>query len=477
MTELKMPVGGVDVMTTQTATDRVPTGVKIAYGAVEGAFMIWWTAIAIFYLIFLTDVAGLDPSLAGMVLSVAVIWNAIADLAMGIISDRTRSRYGRRRPYMLISLLPICVMLWLIFTVPPLEGAARIGYFVVTMLIMHTASTVIYVPYNSMGAEMTTDYDERTSIVSYRVVWSNVGLMLASALPPVLASQFTDLRIGWSVTGGVLGMCCFLPILLAWRFTRGWERVVVDTEQIRIRDIFDAIFGNRTFRYILATFSLTFIGIYAASAMVVYFMTYCMEFSEKQITGYFLVFSFSSVLLIPVVLFVANKLGKRNAFILIMSIASICSAIGLMLAKPGQVLFMYSLGCVNALWSVCSYQLMYAMLPDVVEVDEFKTGKRREGLYFGVFLFVMKLASALSLFCLGQILGLVGYVPNVAQNESALLWIRVMAGPMISGLYLISCFIILFMPMTRDRHKALLRAIEAKRAGEKWDEESISKLM
>jgi sugar (glycoside-pentoside-hexuronide) transporter len=461
----------------ETSIDRIPLGVKVAYGAAEGSSSLVFTAIAIYFLVFLTDVVGISPSVAGGIFFAAVLWDAITDPLMGIISDRTRSRYGRRRPYLLATAVPFGLAFWLLFTVPQFSEYWVIIYYIVIALLMHTAITLLDVPYTALAPEMTKDYDERTSLVSYRVVWSQLTSIVGASVPLLIVERFSDAKTGWSVMGAVFGAACIFPILLTWRFTRGWERYAEDIEPLSFGDVIGALFGNRSFRYVVAIYLFSITTVYMVGAIAVYFLEYWIGFSEDQISMFFLFFFACNLLWIPVITFISNRLSKRAAFMIVMTTWALTYGIGNLLVQPGQTLVIYLLAVLGAAGSVGTYQLCWAMIPDVVEVDEFKTGKRREGLYYGVAIFILKVGSAFALLIVGQVLEVIGYVPNVEQSPDVLLGLRIMFGPVVAALLILSVTFAYFMPMTRDRHKALLEAIRAKKAGEEWNEDDFKELL
>ena len=459
------------------STERLPLGVKVAYGAAEGSSSLVFIVVGIYFLIFLTDSVGLSPSTGGAILFAAVMGNAMTDPLMGIISDRTRSRYGRRRPYIIAAAVPFCVIFWLLFSTPRLEGSALALYYVVMALLMYTAITVLDVPYTALAPEMTRDYDERTNLVGFRVAWSQLGSIIGGAAPLMIVQMFADQETGWSAMAAILGAACFFPILLTWRFTRGYELYAEDVEPLSFKDIKSALLGNRSFRYVVGVYFFGITSVYLVSAIAVYFMEYYIGFDETQ-TSIFFLFLFTCMLLcVPVITFTSNRIGKRGAYMLFISAWALLFGIGNLLVQPGQVVLMYCVALLAAAGMCSTYQLCWAMIPDVVEVDELKTGKRREGLYYGVAIFVLKAGSAFALLLVGQALEWIGYIPGAVQSPTVLLGLRVMFGPLVAGLLLISVVLAYFMPMTRDRHKALLEAIRAKKAGEKWDEEGFRKLL
>ena len=374
------------------ASERIPIKVKIAYGGVECASTITFSVFSIYFLIFLTDVAGINASTAGFLLAIALLWDAVTDPAMGIISDRTRSRYGRRRPYLIAAAVPFGIIFWLVFTTPPLQGSLLIAYFIVALLLLHTAWTVLDVPYTALAPEMTTDYDERTSLSTYRMLLANIGGIIGGTIPLLIGGQFSDdnKKLGWSVTGAIIGFVCIFPILLTWRGTRGWERHATDTEPLVLREVFGAVFGNRTFRYVVGLYLFGITTVYATGTVAVFFLEYWMGFSENQVATYFFVFFVCSVLWVPAVPLLSARIGKRLSYMVFLAIWGLTYGVGGILIRPEHFYQIFGMGVIAALGVNAVYQLCWAMIPDVVEIDEFKTGKRREGMYYGVAVFVMK---------------------------------------------------------------------------------------
>lgn len=462
---------------TRVPQERIPVGVKIAYGSADFAATLFIVTYTVYFLIFLTDVAGVDPAVAGIVLFLSTIWSGVIDPAMGIISDRTRSRYGRRRPYIVGVAVPFCLLFWLLLTTPSWQGNALTAYFVVINTLLFLALTIFLVPYTAMAPEMTKDYDERTSLVGYRVVWAQVGAIVGSAAPLLIVQQFSDAKTGWSVTGAIFGGLCLIPILLTWRFTRGWERYAEDTEPLNLGEVLRATLGNRTFRYFAAIYLFSLAFLFGFDAAFVFFCRYHMEASEEEISLFFLILFASAVLWVPAITFVSNRIGKRGAFMLFMGATGIFNAVAVGLVQPRQIMLLYGIAVVLGSTMAAGIQLNLAMIPDVIEVDEFKTGKRREGLYNGAATLILKMGSALSILMVSQYLNWIGYEAGVAQSPEVILGMRIMQGPIWGGLIMIGVVIAFFMPMNRERHRALLKAIEAKTAGEPWDEEEIKELL
>ncbi len=456
---------------------KIPLGVKITYGSGEMVPALMMAAFGIYFLIFFTDVVGISPSLAGSIIFIAQIWSAITDPAMGVISDRTRSRFGRRRPYLLGIAIPLAVIFWLVFTSPPLEGAALTIYFVIVLVLFFISVSVFTVPYAAMVPEMTKDYNERTNLVAFQAIWMQIGFILASAGMIFISNQFSDPATGWSAAGAILGGLCLIAMLVSWRFTRGWERHPTDTDKFNFRDFYDAVIRNRSFRYVLGVFLFSNAVVYGFNSTLVYFFQYYMNMSEEAISIFFMVMFGGCILWVPFITMVANRLGKKHAYVIMVGLSSIAASAGFILIQPDQHIFIYVVAFMGSGAIAGSFQLAYSMAADAIDVDEFKTNRRREGMYLGMMNLMLKLGSAVSLLAVSQYLEWVGYVANQVQTPEVIAALRLMQGEIWGGVMLGSVVIAWLMPMTRKRHRALLEAIEAKKAGKIWNEASIAKLL
>jgi glycoside/pentoside/hexuronide:cation symporter, GPH family len=464
---------------------RLPVWLKFSYGAAEGSNTLGWTMFYVYFLFFLTDVVGLSPSFAGVIMMIATLWDAVTDPAVGIWSDRTKSRLGRRRSFMLFMSVPYGITLWLVFTDWGLSPLMTNLYFIGAVLLFFFAFTCLNIPYTSLAAEMTQDYDERTSLISYRAGWSQVFSIAAAGLPLVLVTYFSDRfgtgigkndPVGWSVTTGIFAVFMVFPILWTWRATRGYELFPEETK-ISFKDIVQGAFKNRPFRYIVGICALSGMALNVAAAVMVYFMTYYMKMTEPQQSLAFTFLFACTILWIPLVNLVSAKLEKRWAFIIFIGFWMFVQGIGGILVKPGQMVFFYVLAALASGGVIAVTMINWMMIPDAVEVDEFKTGHRREGLYFGLTSFVGKTASAIGLLLTGYILEWVGYMapdPEAAtkildQTPNTILGIRLIWAEVTAGILVFSIVLAFLLPMTRQKHYALREAIRLKKEGRPYD--------
>lgn len=459
---------------------KLPFSTKLGYGAAELSSSLTWTMVAVVFLFFLTDVVGMEPALAGFVLMLGTLWDAFTDPAMGILSDRIRTRWGRRRPFLLAVAVPYGLITWLLFTDFGLSETGTMIYFILAIVLYYTAGTVLEVPYTSLAAEMTQDYDERASLIGFRAAFSQLASIIGAALPWVMVAHFAGIlggkKAGWSLTSAIFGLLSIFPILWTWRVTRGRELYPEET-RVRFRDILHGPLKNRTFRYTIALIAAGNVGLSLAGAVMVYFMKYYMNFTETQESMAFLFLFACTILWIPVINKVTYRYGKKESFILFIGIWALIQGVGALLLQPSMVLIFYIM-MILASSGVVSISLTgLSMIPDAIEVDEFKTGQRREGIYVGVNWFTRKFSVALMLWIVGIILSWIGYVPDTVQTENAICGIRLLYAEGTALFLLISIVLAYLMPMTRKGHEALKEAIRLKKAGEKWDDSSIQDLL
>lgn len=460
--------------------NRIPLLVKIGYSGIEGAYSIIWSLFYIFFLFFMTDVVKMSPATAGFILMVATMWSAVVDPVVGILSDTTTLKWGRRRPFILIAAIPTGLAAWLLFTDFKLGPSMTIAYYIVVVILYYTVSAFLYVPYAALAPEMTQDYDERTSLISFRAGCAQIACIIGASLPLVLAKYlgnvFGSIRLGWSSMSAIFGLICIPASLLTWRVTRGYE-LFPEKISIGMRDIFTAALKNRPFLYTMGIYSFSVIALNIASSSAVYFMKYYMSFSEEQSSLTFFILFACSLFWIPFIGLTSVKWGKRWAFNIFIGVWALIQCLGMLVIKPGSNMLFYILIFFASGGVVSVYMLGWAMIPDVTEVDEFKTGQRREGLYYGIASFVQKSSLAIALWLVGIIISFMGYHPQVVQTKETLFGIRLLYFCGTALFLIISIILCYLMPLTRERHEALRVAIRSRKEGKPYDLEALKGIL
>jgi GPH family glycoside/pentoside/hexuronide:cation symporter len=464
----------------ETTTPKLPFGVKLGYGAAEFANSLTWTMVFVILLYFLTDIVGISPSFAGFILMIGRVWDAVVDPIVGVWTDSTRCRYGRRRPFILAVAIPFGIVTWLLFTRWPLTDAWTKVYFTVMGVLFFTLSTTLDVPHTALAAEMTQDYNERTSLVGYRAFFSQVSSIVASAVPWVLVAWLTKTlgsrSLSWSLMTGAFGIVSVFFILWTWRATRGRE-LFPEKTVVHLRDITGDVLRNGTFLFTVGIYTFSNVALSLGATVMVYYMIYYLGFDDTQQSIAFLFLFACTILWIPLINLFSKKWGKRAAFVTFIGLWAVVQAAGGMLIRPGQEYLFYAMAALASGGVVSVTMLGWSMILDVVEVDEFKTGQRREGLYFSLCAFARKVGVAAALWGAGAALELIGYVKEQPQAETTIFWLRVIYA-LGTGLFLfVSIALAWGLPMTRRRHEALRAAIEAKKSGRAYDEESIRMLL
>ena len=379
-------------------TTKLPFYVKLGYGSAEFSNTLTWTMISVVLLFYLTNVVGMEPAIAGFVIMVGTLWDAVTDPSVGIFSDRIKSKWGRRRPFLLGVAVPFGLITWLLFTDFGFGDGATMIYFCLAIMAYYTAATLLDVPYTSLGAEMTQDYNERTNLNGYRAFFSQIAAILAAALPWTLITFCKDImgneKHGWSLMAAMFGLLSVFPILIAWRTSRGRE-LFPENVSVKLKDVISGPLKNRTFLYIMALYSAGSIALSSAGAVMIFFMKYYMNFNESQQSLAFLFLFACTLVWIPVINRLSSKYGKRESYIVFVGIWAIVQVVAGIFIQPSMVIPFYIMMVIASGGVMSISMTIWAMIPDAVEVDEFKCGQRREGLFFGVISFARKFAVAL----------------------------------------------------------------------------------
>lgn len=381
-------------------------------------------------MIYLISAVGIAPAVAGSLVFISKIYDGITDPIMGVVSDRTTTRWGRRRPYLLLGGMLAALSVIGLFSVHTVSFVSTQIWVLVMLLVAATAYTVFNVPYMSMPAEMVQDPYERSKLMSYRVAWIAVGTFVGIALAPRLVAYARDtLGVPETEAFSLMSLITAAIILLAslgcFLSTRGapaTERTRVSipfTEQAR------TALANRPFLILLG---IKYLGLYALSATVatnIFFVRQVMQQSEAIMLWYGLAYMVGTLTAIAPWVLVSRRLSKAKTLALSAGLAAVVNLTWL-LSGPEEPVALYMLrGFVLAMTNGGMLLMGQSLLPDVMEYDYRKTGLRREGLYAGLYSFVEKLAFASAPLTLGVLLSSLGFIPGLprtaSQPESALL--------------------------------------------------------
>ncbi len=456
---------------TPALKERLPLITKILYGGGDFGFAMTDSMIGVLFAIYLADVVGLNPALAAVSVFIGRTADYVNDPIMGYISDRTRSRWGRRRPFILFGIIPYALSFALMWWIPPISSQMGLAvYYGAAYFLYDTCATFVYMPYYALTPELSQDYDERTSLTSIRMVFSIIGTMLAFTLPlAIIGTMRPQNASRISIVGAAMGILAALPLVLTFFGVR--ERPeYLQQSQPGLKDSLRAALKNRPFLYTMGIFLFTWAALEVVQAMLLFFLKYRMGLEEES-DMIFAVLFVAALLSLPFWNWLSGRTDKRLSYIAgMLFMSAILVALIFSLPEWGLPVVL-TLAVLAGVGFGAVQVLPWAILPDSIEWDELQTGQRHEGVFYSLVTLLRKIAASLSVPVLLLMLGWTGYIPNAAiQPPSAILGIRLLTGPYPAVLLLVGVVIASRYPLTRQRF-AQVRQELAKRRQAIWDQQ------
>jgi GPH family glycoside/pentoside/hexuronide:cation symporter len=460
---------------------RLPLPVRLSYSVGDLVVAIRLTAVRDFLLFFYTNVVLLNPSLAGLALAIGRLWDGVNDPLVGYLSDSTASRFGRRRPYLLASILPLGVCFYFLWSPP--HGFSPIENFLFlacAYMLMDVFFTLYATPYLALGAELSQEYHERTQVVTTRAVFHGLGAFIAvmclskvaGGSPTLLEDNAATLsstfspaaaRQGFAQVGALLAGIMVLSGLIAVYGSR--ETLPPQSaEQVSFRSFVStlrATLKNQPFRVLIYTFAIMTLGAGIHQPLTVYVYRDWLAMSHQLPTV--MALSLASLMLsLGFWTRFSRRIGKNKAFQLcILWIAVVLSIFPLLRADmPHEVFYAF---IILVGFGAGGYVLPLSIAADVIDYDELQTGQRREGAFFGLWTLTMKLVAAVAILLVGVALELIGYIPNQPQSEFTLWGLKLLYGPIPALFFLGSLFLFRRFPLTREAHADIQQQLQARR--------------
>ena len=437
---------------------------KVIYGLGEfGPSVAGGTIIPFYYLFFLTDVAGIRPAIAGSLLLVARLWDALNDPLVGALSDRTRTRLGRRRPFMLAGALPLAATYVLLWIVPPgLSGTGLALYYLGAYFLFDLFMTIVVGPYYALMPELSLDSDERTSIVTYRMATSIIAGLGAAVALPVVFNAAPSLRIGFAWAAVGVGIFSALPFLLIVARIR--ERADFQAPpRLGIGESIRSVLRSRPFWLAMLVNWLAWLAIAIVEAVFAYYVVYWAGIPEEDSAIVLAVILGSAIVFLPFVNWMAARLEKKWAFV-VATLTWATTHVILWFIPQMQVLPVYLVGVLAGLGVASAHILPTSMAADVMEAVEIDSGERQEGVFGGVMAFLQKLGTSVALLAIGWVLELTGYQAGAAtQGIATLTGLRVLVSWVPVVLLVLASLCAAAFPITRRVHLGLVaRAAQAR---------------
>ena len=441
---------------------------KLKYGVGDFGMAVVTAMLQFSMLFYYTDVVGVNPALAGSAMLVGKItWDLINDTLFGYLEDKTKSRWGKRRPYLIFGALPFALSFWGVFSIP--QGLGDTAYFFIiigSFMLFDTFHTLTGTAYAAMTAEITEDYNERTSLTTYRMVFSVIGYISGAGVSGALAALFSGMfgitvHGGWSMVALVFGVLAGISMLIPGLFLKYTPAVEDKPSELPPFKSILSTFKNKPFvSYIIIT-SIMSVSFTMVTTMLNYYIAHQLHMEEAGLLIMLAMMGTLAVFLVPCGILM-NKIGKAKSYALGLTIAS-AALIVVFLLPEGANPIIYLLAAIAGLGFSAQWVCPHAMIPDVIEYDELMTGERREGVYYGVQATSGKVTGALASAACGWGLELGRYTTEGAQPESALLSIRIMFA-LVPAVFLLICVpLLLKYPITRESHAEVMRKLQERR--------------
>jgi GPH family glycoside/pentoside/hexuronide:cation symporter len=445
-----------------TATERIPLAdrvclkEKIGYSLGDAASNLYWKTFEFFLIIFYTDVFGISAAAVGTMLLVTRIADAVADPVMGAIADRTKTRWGHFRPYVLWFALPLAVAGVLTFTTPDLGGGAKLVYAYVTYALLMFLYTAVNIPYTALMGVMTPNSVERTSISSIRFI----GAFTAGVFVQYFTLRFVKVfgqgneTRGWQLTMVLYGVLAVILLALCFASTR--ERVVPPPQQdSNLKRDLRELLGSRAWLVLVGVLLLILAAFVIKGSASAYYFKYFVK--REDLLGPFLVSNGLAFLAaVSMASYLAKWLGKKPLFMMAIGIGALVIA-GFWVPRPLDIGLMFALQIVSSFVIGFNSPLVFAMFADAADDAEWRTGRRNTGLVFASAIFSTKIGVAIGGWMFGLILAYFGYVANVAQTARSLHGIILSMSWIPCALMVLATAVMQFYPLD----EALMVKIEA----------------
>ena len=452
----------------------IPLKEKFSYGIGDTAINIAYGAIGFFLLWFMVNVGGISPAKAGLVFLLARFWDAVSDYIMGRISDRTRTRWGRRRPYILFGALPMGIMFAMLWLTPGATEAIRFVYYLAIFILFNTAYTVVAVPYGALMPEMTQNYDERTSLSGFRMGSSFVGTLIGAAGIPLICWTILSAKKNsesFPVMGGIFGLLIALILFVTATGTR--ERVKHEEQSYEgLIKTLVSFFKLREFRIVIGMFLFNMIGFDLIMANIMFYLGDVVNINGDLQSIFTAIPLITAVAASPLWVALSAKLGKKRSYI-IAAVYFTLAMLTLLFIPPENNLLWVGLACALAGIGISASQIIpWSILPDVIEIDEYRNGVRREGAFYGITTFLYKLASAAAISLSGAVLSVFGYIEApieetakqiIVQPESAVKAVRTMIAAAPGMFFIISAVFVFILPITKESFDAVRKELEERK--------------
>ncbi len=447
-------------------TAKTSLKARLGFGTGEFSSSIFFTITSFWLMNFLTDEVRLSATLAGTALLVGKIWDAVIDPFIGHFSDHTRSRWGRRRPYLVFFAIPFGLAFVLMFRNPGIEGqTGKFIWALLTYMFFCTVYSFTNIPYNSLLPEMTSDYHERTHISGFKQAFAVIGTLLGAGAAMPLMAVFTNRTAGFIGMSAVFGFLASASLLITFFSVREPPAEAQPSSENVLKSLKD-VFTNQPYQLLLTSWFTNSSAAAIMETMLIYYYKYIFR-DEGAVTLAMVTLLVVTIATIPLWIWTSKKIGKKNAYILGITVTLLSVIVFAFTADRLGVKGALGLMAIAGIGFSSHYVLPWSMVPDTIEYGYARSGIRREGVYYSVWTFCIAVGGALAGFLVGQGLTLFGYVPDGVQSASSILGIRLLIGPLPAILFILGNLAVFFYPLNQKRYQEIqadIHAMESRQA-------------
>jgi GPH family glycoside/pentoside/hexuronide:cation symporter len=457
--------------------DKISLKEKIGYGLGDAASSMFWKIFSMYLLFFYTDVFGLAPAVVGTMFLITRIWDSCFDPIVGIIADRTKTKWGKFRPYLLWVAVPFAVIGVLTFYTPDFDEKGKIIYAYVTYSLMMMIYSLINVPYASLLGVMSSDRKERNTLSSYRMVFAFGGSLLALWLIEPLVNYFggsLNSKSGWLATISVFGVITTAFFWGCFFFTKERVKPIADEKNNLKEDLKDLLknkpwwillgagIGALVFNSIRDGAAVYYFKYYVSSSINFDFNLFGTDFHMTPTSIYLVLGQAANIIGVIIATPIANRIGKKNTFFGAMALAALLSLIFYFFGKEDVFLIM-SFQVLISICAGCIFPLIWSMYADSADYSEWKQGRRATGLVFSASSMSQKFGWTIGGAGAGWLLGYFGFQANVEQTVATQNGIQLMLSILPAIAAFISVAFILFYPLSEEKLQIIEQDLNEKR--------------
>jgi len=456
-------------MEIQETQEKLPLLTKIFYGTGDLGISMNNSIITAFFSVFMVTVVGMPPGLVAIIFIIGRSWDFINDPIIGHLSDRTRTKWGRRRPFLLFGAIPFGLSFILLWLGPDFNQTGLIIYYSLAYIVYEFMATVVYMPYYALTPELTEDYDERTKLTSFRMMFNIIGSLTAYILPLLIVgndwTQATKQQVMMmAMVAAVIAATPFLIVFFSTKEKKEFQK----QDLPKFIPSLKAAFKNRPFVFGAMMYLFTWMTIIVVESNLQFFIIHIIQRPSQSIIIMISIFV-TAIFALPIWNWVSKNWNKRYAYIGGVAFWAVVMMI-LIFMTPETPFWLILILCVMAGIGVSAAQVLpWSIIPDAIEWEEWQTGERNEGMFYSLITLLGKVGMAIAQPVGLLILQLTGFQEGqgVIQTPTALLGVRLVMGPLPAILLLSGILMAVFYPLTREQHHKVVRELHLRRENRK----------